>query len=117
MAVRTKGRRKITVSERMFVWYIKPDFDSADMVLHVVSDDKQFNVQYSLDQPEQTRHISIIGKEFGGTRPVGNVGRFLCPQWEVDGVISPQSVRRLIEWCLSADKPLVAVDWQGKPIE
>ena len=33
MGVRTKGRRKISVDEREYVWYVKEDYDSPYMIL------------------------------------------------------------------------------------
>lgn len=40
MAVATKNRRKIKIGDLEFLWYVSEDADSADMVLHVVSTDK-----------------------------------------------------------------------------
>jgi hypothetical protein len=31
-------------------------------------------------------------------------------------VVTPGSVRRLIEWCLSASKELIEVNWTGTPL-
>ena len=40
MGVMKKGRRKITVSDKSYVWYIGSDYDSPYHVLNIVSDDK-----------------------------------------------------------------------------
>jgi hypothetical protein len=49
MAVATKNRRKITVGDRRYVWYVAEDDEAAGKVLQVISEDKQFIVKYQLD--------------------------------------------------------------------
>ena len=98
MGVRKKGRHKLDVEGRAFLWYVKPDDDSAAFILHVLSDDKRFIVQYKLLQQEARRYLTVIGKEFGRVPGTGNCWRrFRCPAWEKDGVITPSSVRKLID--------------------
>lgn len=117
MAVKTRGRRNIIVGERQFAWYVGDDRDSADHVLHVVSHDKAFNVNYHLDQPEPTRHLAIVGREFPGLADAGGCWkRVLSPRFEEGGAVTPSGVRRLIEWCLTAERELVEVDYRGHPI-
>ena len=41
MSVRTKGRRKIIVSDQTYIWYIALDDDSPYIILHIASDDKR----------------------------------------------------------------------------
>jgi hypothetical protein len=115
MAVRTKSRRKITVDQRPFVWHIAQDDDSADMVLHVISADKKFIVNYHLNQPEQTRFLIILGSEFPGLPDAGGCWlRILSPEWEQNSIISPGSVHRLIDWCLNQERELIRVDYKGQ---
>lgn len=117
MSIATKNRRKLKVAEREFVWYIRDDPDSADMVLHVASQDKRFIVTYHLAQPSSTCHLTVIGREFPGLADAGGVWiRVLCPEWEKDSVVTPAGVRRLIEWCLSEKRELVRVNWRGEPL-
>jgi hypothetical protein len=117
MAVRTKGRRKIMVNQRQFVWYIADDYDSNDNVLHVVSEDKKFIVNYHLGQPEQKRFIATFGSEFPGLPDAGGCWiRVLCPEWEQNSVITPGSIHRLVDWCLNQERELIRVDDGGKAI-
>ena len=67
MAVRSKGRRKITVNGRKYLWYVKVDRDSGEKVLHIISEDKKF----------------IVHRTY--------------PAWEIDQPIIPRSVRHVIE--------------------
>jgi hypothetical protein len=46
MAVRKQGYRKITIDRQLFVWFYAEDIDNC---LHIVSDDKKFNVRYSIE--------------------------------------------------------------------
>jgi hypothetical protein len=71
MAITTKNRRKLVTNNRKFIWYVKDDPDSGDFVLHVVSEDKNFIVNYHLHQPESTRYLIILGKEFPGLPDAG----------------------------------------------
>jgi len=50
MGIAKKGRRKLTVAGRLFIWYVAEDDDSADLVLTVASEDKSFIVKYHLGQ-------------------------------------------------------------------
>jgi hypothetical protein len=118
MAIAKKGRRNLVIAERLFIWYVAPDEDSNDLVLHVASDDKKFMVLYPLAQPADSRLIIVVGREFAGLPDAGGVWvRLLCPAWENAGVIGPGDVRRLIEWSQDPQKAIVRVDWQGRVID
>lgn len=117
MAVSTKNRRKLSINNRKFIWCVKDDPDSADFVLHVVSEDKNFIVTYHLRQPESRRYIIILGKEFPGLPDAGCQWiRVRCPQWEIESIITPASVRRLIESCLFSERELIRVNWLGQKL-
>jgi hypothetical protein len=115
MGVRKKGRRRIDVEGRPFLWYVCDDPDSADTVLHIISEDKGFIVQYHLGQTGEP-FLIVLGPDFPGVPDAGGCWlRFRCPRWETDSGVTPGGVRRLIDWCLSAHKELVEVDWRGVP--
>src|SRR5947209_3185842 len=117
MAVRKKGRRRIEVCGRHFVWYVCEDPDSADTVLHVASEDKRFIVTYHLNQPDPP-FLIVLGKEFPSVPGTGGVWRrFLCPAWEHESVMTPGGVRRLIEWCLAPGRSeVIEVNWRRELI-
>jgi hypothetical protein len=115
MGVRKKGRRRIDVEGRPFLWYVCDDPDSADTVLPVISEDKGFIVQYHLGQTGEP-FLIVLGHDFPEVPEAGGCWlRFRCPRWETDSGVTPGGVRRLIEGCLSAPKELVEVDWRGVP--
>ncbi len=118
MGVSTKNRRKIVVNNRKFVWYICEEWDwYCYLVLHVISEDKHFNIGYPLGQTDQRRHLIVLGKEFPGLKEAGHCWKsVLCPGWETDDVVTPATVRKLIEWCLDSERELVEVGFTGSVI-
>lgn len=117
MGARKKGRQKLDVEGRKFLWYVKQDDNSAAYVLHVLSDDKRFIVQYELNQPASFRYLTVLGKEFGRVSGTGNFWRrFQCPAWENNGAITSSSARRLIDWSQQSDVRTVEVDSAGLPL-
>src|SRR5262245_44999593 len=115
MAVLKKGRRRVIVDNRIFLWWIQEDRDCLQHVLHVLSEDKQFLVQYYLGYREESSHLIVIGKDFGGLLDKGNPRhRFRCPKWDASGAITPGSVRSLIQWSLSINEARIEVDRYGK---
>jgi hypothetical protein len=121
VAIAGKYRRKLVADDRRFIWFVREDEDSSYMVLHVASEDKRFLIQYYLEQPDETRHLIVLGPEFVGGVPKnpwgGSWRRFLCPKWEdAGGRISPRGVRSLIDWCYLTNDLRVEVDWLGRPV-
>ena len=110
MAVSTKGRRKITVGGRPYVWFVS-DNDEAWWVLTVISSDKKFLAKYALHQNEGEEYAVILGKQFAGAETGGSWRRFLCPRFATEAV-TPGDVRRLIEWCLDERLPRQEIDWK-----
>ena len=77
MGVLTKGRHKLTIGSRLFVWWVGDDPDGAGHVLHVSSEDKRFHVHYRLWQRgEREPFVVVLGQEFpGGMDPTKRVSR------------------------------------------
>jgi hypothetical protein len=108
MAVRKKGYRKITIDRQLFVWFYAEDIDNC---LHIISDDKKFNVRYSIEvhrsptvqaklSPEP--FIDVLGSCFPGL-PANRHGwfRVQTPPWPDPEILTPRFVRKLILWCLT----------------
>jgi hypothetical protein len=116
MAIRKRYRRKLVVGGRLFLWWVRETeleewFGNA---LTIVSEDKRFLVRYYLGQTGENRFLVVLGLEFPGLPDAGGRWiRLLCPQWESGPSIKPSDVRRLIEWCLFTDRPLIRLDWRG----
>jgi hypothetical protein len=117
MSVRKKGRHKLDVEGRAFVWYVKQDDDSNAYILYVLSDDKRFFVKYMLQAQDARRYLIVVGKEFGRVPGTGNCWRrFRCPAWENNGLITPSSVRKLIDWSQQTNMLTEEVDCAGLPL-
>ncbi|EPY09231.1 hypothetical protein PAALTS15_00020 [Paenibacillus alvei TS-15] len=118
MGVNTKYRRKIVRLNKVFYWYVTPDFeDEGNIKLHILSEDKKFIVAYEVGQnsrPNKNPFIVIMGKEFVGlNNEYTGYRRALTPLWE-DDLITPGLVGKIIDWCYSTEKELTLVDWQGE---
>ena len=117
MGVAKNGRRKIKIGHRRFLWFVRDDPDSANMILHVLSEDKQFIVNYEVDQQRTGKPpiLIVIGKEFVGLDGArsGTWRRVECPAWVNDAIITPKFVRCLVEWAMSK-KDVTEYVWCGK---
>ena len=115
MAIASKRRRRITVNREQYLWYVAEDEEGAAMVLQVISTDKRFIAKYQIGQPMDRSYIVILGKRFAGAKTGGPWRRFLCPQFVLDAV-TPQSVRKLIEWCLDESLTRREICWHSRPL-
>ena len=95
MSVRTKGRRKIIVSDQTYIWYVALDDDSAYNILHIASDDKHL----ILSCPLQTKTAYVISKgrifQAKETNRIWN--RYLLP-FDIPESITPSFVEKVIVW-------------------
>jgi hypothetical protein len=120
MAVSKKGRRKIVVGGRPYLWWVQdadPEFNSASTTaLSVVSEDGRFGVRFFLGQPDERRFLIVLGREFQGRSDAGGVWvRVRCPEFLTEKAATPAGVRRLIEWSMSPNQEFVRVNYLGYP--
>lgn len=115
MAVRTKGKRKVNVQGRQYIWHVAdsdpiavPDegFIHAEepaRYLHIISSNKQFIVHYRIPQDGDASALLLIE---GPTFPrAPGEKRIEVPRWRHDSKPYPTAdfVRRLIGWCLGLE--------------
>ncbi|MCO5178495.1 MAG: hypothetical protein M9896_00430 [Candidatus Promineofilum sp.] len=111
MAVSTKGKRKVNVQGRQYLWYVA---DSEPAIvpeqgfvrpgeparyIHIISTNKQFIVHYRIPQPgEGFATLLIEGPDFPRAPGRKTVE---VPRWRHDSKPYPTAdfVRRLIGWC------------------
>ena len=62
MVVRGKGRRKISVGDTEYIWYVEMDYDSPYHILHIVSMDKHLILACPI--VSETPYIISKGKVF-----------------------------------------------------
>ena len=76
MGVRAKGRHKITVGGRDFVWWVYNDGES----LRIASEDKRFVVAYQLYYEGDARPLlRVSGPEFPGVARAAKRPVYLLP--------------------------------------
>lgn len=116
MGVAQKNKRKIQVNCRQFFWRVIDQLPG--YALQVISADKHFLVQYPLGTYHPFCLLEVIGKDFPGLLNAGHcVIRIHCPQFDTTSMlVTPETVRRLIDWCYLPTKELILVDILGKPI-
>ena len=122
---------------RTFWWCVKPNdntycglllaIDTGLMtgndntLLSIVSDDKNFIVNYHLNQSNAESKIKnpfIIteGREFKGLDNLGHDWeRFIVPKWE-DKIVTPSLVAQIIDWCFTIEN-VIPVDWKGNVLK
>jgi len=121
MTISKKGKRKIVVGGRSYLWWVgdrfDPEFNSGSCTaLTVLSADGHFLVRFFLGQASERRFLIVLGPEFQGLPEAGGPWiRIRCPEWQGQpSSITPVDVRHLIEWCATADKELIRVNYLGR---
>lgn len=115
MAVSSKGKRKVNVKGRQYLWTVDeqpraavPDEGfvasaPAKRRLHIISSNKRFIVHYTLPQPgDPFALLEVEGSEFP-RQPGAKVVE--VPRWHHDTKVYPTAdfVRRLVGWCLGLE--------------
>lgn len=110
--VRTRGRRKIAVQGRNYVWYVVGgdcDQDYWERVssnnwgtpfLHIISEDKYIILTIPLNAP--TPYAVSKGREFQGKPTSGCWERYIMP-FELPESVTPRFVAEIIDWAVSGD--------------
>lgn len=97
MGAAKKGRRKITVSDKDYVWYICMDKESPYHILNIVSDDKALIISCPLKT--ETSYIISKGNVFQNKKTDGRWNRYLLP-FDMPEIITPKFVSDIIFWAI-----------------
>ena len=94
MGARVRGRRKIAVGGRPFLWYVAQDEDGMGPVLHAFSQDKRLGVLYWLGRSRGYPCSPVLCLRVDGVR------RWAAgiPDWEPCSVATPRLVAEVIAW-------------------
>lgn len=99
MAVAEKGKRRIRVGDRIYLWRVFEDWDQAGfdgVQVTVVAKDQRLFVRYGVEQSAASR-TAVVSRGSGSPHR-----RMPCPRFEGEnGILTPQGVRALIEWSLT----------------
>ncbi|MDD6489771.1 MAG: hypothetical protein PUG48_08150 [Clostridia bacterium] len=112
MAVKAKGKRKIIVKYKNYMWYVKSDDDSPYHILNVISDDKSLIVSCPIET--ETKYIISKGNVFQNKHTNGQWNRYLLP-FSVPDIITPKFVADVIYWTTHGDNA-EKTEWNGKDV-
>ncbi len=104
MAISKKGKRKIVVDGRTYLWWGFNEIDQTSFdgdQIKLVAEDQSHYIQYGLQQEDNKRFVVIgLGRDQG-------LISFECSKCEnEEGVITPSGIRKLVEWC-KVDSPKI----------
>lgn len=107
MALSPKNKRKISVGDVPYLWWVRPDEDAMHtetrgVSLHVAPADGTFLVRFPLGQPDSSTHIVVEKGAIRGLKARGTYGRYRCPEFSPGEAVRPADVGALIEWCTTA---------------
>lgn len=115
LAVNTKGKRKVNVQGRQYIWHVtendQPRVPEQGFVqasesartLHIISANKRFIVHYRIPQTgDASASLVVEGLDFPRAPGAKLVD---VPRWRHDSKPYPTAdfVRRLIGWCLGLE--------------
>lgn len=95
MSIRTKGRRKIIVGGRKYIWYVALDDDERRNALNIVSDDKYLILCCPLGV--ETAAVISKGRIFQAKETDGVWKRYQ-PPFYIPDIITPKIVEKIIVW-------------------
>lgn len=107
MAISTKGKRKITVNEKKYFWWIFDEFDQTEfdgLQIKIISENQNGYIKYGLQQfDNNNRYVSI------GLKNHKYKIHTLSPKFEDEnGIIKPSNIEKLIKWSLSENEKTIS---------
>ena len=112
MGVAKKGRRKITVFDKKYIWYVELDYDSPYHILNIISEDKTLIISCPLET--ESPYIISKGNMFQDRKSNEAWNRYLLP-FKVPEIITPKFVSNVILWATQGEKAK-EVKWNGKNV-
>ncbi|MFI9502845.1 hypothetical protein [Nocardia sp. NPDC052566] len=121
MGISTKRRRRITVDDREYLWWVQEDpenyYAPYQPGVRVATEDRRLLVRYHLGQSGEHRHVTVLGPEFRGLPGLGGPWRrYRCPAFGSADSFRPADAAALIRWCAEAGAPPLEVDFRGNLI-
>ena len=109
MSVSSKGKRKINVCNKNYIWNVALDDDSGYYTLNIVSDDKYLVISCPLQI--KTEYVISKGRIFQGKETNGCWNRYFLP-FHIPEIITPKFVEQLIVWS-TQNTSAIKVNWNG----
>lgn len=110
MTISAKGKRRLTVGGREFLWWVAEDEEwQHALSVRLLSVDGRVSLKMALDaQPDN--YVVTLGSEFRGREMVqGQHQRLLYPREASAGPMTPGEVARLAAWATETDAQAEAV--------
>ena len=107
--ISAKGKRKIEVDGKTYVWNVAEDYDSPYKVIQIVSADKKMILAVPLQVPRP--YAISKGSVFQGHPTGGGWERYALP-FVIPNAITPGFVAELIRWSVYGNDA-EAVAWDG----
>lgn len=102
MAISRKGKRKIVIDSKKYLWWIFDEYDQGvfdGVQIKIVPENQVGYVQYGLQQEDRNRRVVTALREDKYA-----VGMF-CPKFEDEkGIIKPSGIEKLIRWILDSSE-------------
>lgn len=111
MGIQKKGKRKITVENHAYIWYVSLDDESDYYLLNIVSEDKS----YVLTCPLETEIPYLIskGKLFKNEKTNGTWNRYELP-FDIPEIITPAFVTKVILWATRKGEAIILKRKEGQ---
>lgn len=96
MAVSKKGKRRIVVNAKPYLWWVFEEQDQTEFdgtQIKIVAENQSLYFKYGLQQDAEKRYLVLALHHEAGKI------HLLCPKFENEsGIISPSGISELIKW-------------------
>ena len=96
MAINKKGKRKIVVNSKTYLWWFFNEYDQTTFdgkQIRIIAEDQTVCLGYGLEQKDNKRIIRFV---FNRERGIIHIE---CPKFENDlGIMTPSGISELIKW-------------------
>lgn len=97
MTISKKGKRRITVGTKKYLWWIFDEVDQTEfdgIQVKIIAEDQSLYIKYGLQQASENRFIVL------SMARTSDKIQLYCPKFENDsGIVSPRGVAEMILWC------------------
>jgi len=112
MAISTKGKRKVLIGNRLYLWWVFDEVDQTEfdgIQVKIVAEDQSIYLKYGLEQGDEDRYMVL-----SFNNDLGRV-HVKCPKFESDeGIISSSGIKELITWPNDLKDEYIVHSWSAK---
>ena len=112
MAISEKGKRKVQIGSRLFLWWVFDEVDQTEfdgVQVKIIAKDQSIFIKYGLQQSDEERSVVL-----SFSNDLGRV-HMNCPKFESnEGVISSSGIKKLIAWSSNINNGEIIHAWSAK---